>query len=122
MPVSPKSRAGHRPRHQGRFAQSAITWGNAINFINTPGKLASVTGGNLEEKLWKGFSMPKARNRQYGETKKERILTLTQTAWDALEAQGRSLGVSRSELIEQFARGLLGGDLSRELTGKRLAT
>ncbi|PIB14689.1 hypothetical protein AMR42_04900 [Limnothrix sp. PR1529] len=66
--------------------------------------------------------MPKARNRQYGETKKERILTLTQTAWDALEAQGRSLGVSRSELIEQFARGLLGGDLSRELTGKRLAT
>jgi hypothetical protein len=43
----------------------------------------------------------------YDETKVDTLLTLTPTARDNLDKQARELQVSRSEVVERFARGLL---------------
>ncbi len=43
----------------------------------------------------------------YGEVKKDINLTLTPTAIDALAKKAKFLGLSKSELIEKFARGEL---------------
>ncbi|MBI4784190.1 MAG: ribbon-helix-helix protein, CopG family [Oscillatoriophycideae cyanobacterium NC_groundwater_1537_Pr4_S-0.65um_50_18] len=51
-----------------------------------------------------------ADREEYGE-KKDRInISLTPTAQKLLNQQAVSLGVSRSELIEQLARGLVGSN------------
>ena len=42
------------------------------------------------------------------EPKKVASLALTQKALDALDQRAKSLGLSRSELVERFARGLIG--------------
>jgi hypothetical protein len=41
----------------------------------------------------------------YGEVKKDINLTLTPTAIEALAKKAKELGLSRSELVEKFARG-----------------
>ena len=44
----------------------------------------------------------------WDELKAKRTLTLTDTAWENLEAQAKSLGLpSKSELIERVARGII---------------
>jgi hypothetical protein len=42
-----------------------------------------------------------------GENKKPREITVTDTGWIELEQKARSLGLSRSEYIEQIARGAI---------------
>jgi metal-responsive CopG/Arc/MetJ family transcriptional regulator len=44
---------------------------------------------------------------EYGETKDRINISLTPTAQQLLDQQAVLIGVSRSELIEQFARGLV---------------
>lgn len=48
-----------------------------------------------------------AGREEYGEIKERINISLTPTAMKLLDEQGAALGVSRSELIERFARGLL---------------
>jgi hypothetical protein len=56
------------------------------------------------------MSRPRSEREGYGE-KKERVnIGLTPTAQRLLDRKGEILGVSRSELIERFARGLLSTD------------
>lgn len=43
----------------------------------------------------------------YDEVKKDTIVMLTETARQRLKEQADKLGISRSEVIERFARGLL---------------
>lgn len=57
----------------------------------------------------------------YGESKKMVSLTLTQTAVSLLDRMSRTVQLSRSELVEQIARGMIevqGGKLTREQAGK----
>jgi hypothetical protein len=42
-----------------------------------------------------------------GENKKPREITMTDSGWMGLEEKARSLGLSRSEYIEQIARGVI---------------
>jgi hypothetical protein len=44
---------------------------------------------------------------EYGELKKNVKMTLTPTAIALLDAKAQSLGISRSEVIEQYARSLM---------------
>lgn len=44
----------------------------------------------------------------YDEVKKDTIFMLTNTARQQLEVRAKELGISRSELVERFARGLIG--------------
>jgi metal-responsive CopG/Arc/MetJ family transcriptional regulator len=44
----------------------------------------------------------------YDEIKKDTMLTLTETARNQLDERAAELGISRSELVERFARGLIG--------------
>lgn len=43
----------------------------------------------------------------YDEVKKDTIFMLTNTARQQLDTRAKELGISRSELVERFARGLL---------------
>jgi len=66
----------------------------------------------------------KAKDGKYGQTKKRYQIMLTPTAWAELEARGRMMRLSRSELVEQFARGLLPQgepDLSQQQAGELCA-
>ncbi len=49
------------------------------------------------------------------QTKQAVNLSLTQTAWQLLEQQARSYGISRSELVERFARSLSSSSLPSHL-------
>lgn len=53
----------------------------------------------------------KANRLEYGEQKERISVNLTPTAQRLLNEQGESLGISRSELIERFARGLLSAEV-----------
>ncbi|HAX77725.1 MAG TPA: hypothetical protein DCY88_18280 [Cyanobacteria bacterium UBA11372] len=48
--------------------------------------------------------MPKTKHLEYGEPKKVTTMTLTQEAIQELDRQAGELGISRSELVETFAR------------------
>ncbi|HEY9876016.1 MAG TPA: hypothetical protein V6D12_21475 [Candidatus Obscuribacterales bacterium] len=51
---------------------------------------------------------PKGVPLDWDELKAKRTLTLTDTAWEKLEAQALALGLpSKSELIERVARGII---------------
>ena len=50
----------------------------------------------------------------WDELKVKRTIMLTDTAWKKLEAQALELGVSRSEYIEQLARGIISIDVTSE--------
>jgi metal-responsive CopG/Arc/MetJ family transcriptional regulator len=50
---------------------------------------------------------PKADKLEYGENKERINISLTPTAQRLLDEQGTALGISRSELIERFARGMI---------------
>jgi hypothetical protein len=43
----------------------------------------------------------------YDEVKKDTIVMLTETARQCLQEKADKLGISRSEVVERFARGLL---------------
>ena len=65
----------------------------------------------------------RAENRTYGETKKSTTLTLTPTAVEHLDRMAKGLHLSRSELVEQFARGLLDINISeRKVLGEFFAS
>jgi hypothetical protein len=55
----------------------------------------------------------------YDEVKKDTILMLTNTARQRLQQQAEELGISRSELVERFARGLLVSPEQEQPTKKR---
>jgi hypothetical protein len=55
----------------------------------------------------------------YDEVKKDTIFMLTNTARQQLDTRARELGISRSELVERFARGLLVLPEQEEPTKKR---
>ncbi|MFB2977641.1 ribbon-helix-helix protein, CopG family [Microseira sp. BLCC-F43] len=64
------------------------------------------------------MSRPKADREEYGE-KKERVnITITPTAQRLLDQKGEALGVSRSELIERFARGLVSANPEGTMLGE----
>ncbi len=64
----------------------------------------------------KGHKSVKDVGDLYGEKKRVRGLTLTDTAMQGLEVRATELGISKSEVVEQFARGLIGlpSDLTKE--------
>jgi len=49
----------------------------------------------------------KAQPNLYGENKTRRMINLTPTAWEMLKTQAQALETSPSDLIEQFARGII---------------
>ncbi len=55
----------------------------------------------------------------YDEPKERTTLILTQTARTFLDERADALGISRSELVERFARGLVGLP-SQEFAAKKL--
>lgn len=55
---------------------------------------------------------------QYGEPKKKYTITLTETAWLVLEEMATQVGLSRSDLVERFARGLIPSDKRTLLEGE----
>ena len=63
----------------------------------------------------------KTRSTLYGETKKSVSMTLTETAVKVLDQMAIELNLTRSELVEQIARGIIssqGGKVSPEQAGK----
>jgi hypothetical protein len=60
----------------------------------------------------------KADREEYGEKKDRVNISLTPTAQKLLDDQGAALGVSRSELIERFARGLISSNLEVRSLGE----
>ncbi len=64
----------------------------------------------------KGHKSQKGLGDIYEETKQNTMLVLTQTAKENLGQRATELGLSRSELVERFARGLIGqpGELTLE--------
>ncbi|HAZ46933.1 MAG TPA: hypothetical protein DDW76_34380 [Cyanobacteria bacterium UBA11369] len=64
------------------------------------------------------MTRPKADREGYGEKKDRVNITLTPTAQRLLDQQASVLGVSRSELIEQIARGLLGSYPQAKVLGE----
>ncbi|MBP0018377.1 MAG: ribbon-helix-helix protein, CopG family [Cyanobacteria bacterium SBLK] len=65
----------------------------------------------------------RAENKTYGEKKKPTTLTLTPTAVEYLDNMAEGLHLSRSELVEQFARGLLATNISkRKVLGEFFAS
>lgn len=55
----------------------------------------------------------------YSEIKRNTMLTLTDTAKHLLDERARELGVTRSELVEQFARGIIQLPGQEQSTKKR---
>ncbi|WP_416670125.1 ribbon-helix-helix protein, CopG family [Egbenema bharatensis] len=53
------------------------------------------------------MSRQKADREEYGEKKDRVNISLTPTAQRLLDQQGAAMGISRSELIERLARGLI---------------
>lgn len=65
----------------------------------------------------------RAENRAHGETKKSTTLTLTPTAVKYLDNMAEGLRLSRSELVEQFARGFIATNISdRRILGEFFAS
>lgn len=64
----------------------------------------------------KGHKSQKGLGDIYEETKKNTMLVLTQTAKENLDQMATSLGISRSEVVERFARGVISqpGELTLE--------
>jgi hypothetical protein len=62
--------------------------------------------------------MPKSPDRRYGDPKIRKPIMITPEGWDKLKDLADQQGLSRSELIEQFARGLLSPDLQPGLMAK----
>jgi len=60
-----------------------------------------------KQNLIKGKPKKGEARTEYGEAKERCNLTLTPTAIAFLDAKAQSLGISRSELIEQYARSLM---------------
>lgn len=53
----------------------------------------------------------KTRRCLYGQRKKSRTMTISDDGWERLSAIGRAMGgISRSELLERFARGWVSVD------------
>lgn len=83
--------------------------------------MASVMWPIIRRNLW-GIQMTykiKAQDLKYGLAKQRRVLMITDEGWQNLQEMGESLGMSRSELIEQFSRGMLPSD-SEGLDQKRM--
>lgn len=55
----------------------------------------------------KGKKSRKGIGELYDEAKVDTLLTLTPTARGSLDKQAKELEISRSEVVERFARGLL---------------
>lgn len=55
---------------------------------------------------------------EYGEAKKKYTITLTPTAWSTLDEIATQVGLSRSDLVERFARGLIPYDRKTLLEGE----
>lgn len=55
---------------------------------------------------------------EYGEAKKKYTITLTPTAWATLDEMATRVGLSRSDLVERLARGLIPCDRKTLLEGE----
>jgi len=64
------------------------------------------------------MSRQKADREEYGEKKDRVNVSLTPTAQRLLDQQGTVLGISRSELIERLARGLISSNLEARSLGE----
>jgi hypothetical protein len=72
----------------------------------TPQKKPDQTS-DLSEQPVKAETKRKSREPLYGELKKPTMISLTPTASGKLEALASEFSLSRSELIEQIARGMI---------------
>lgn len=70
---------------------------------------ATVTASSLAN-LELGRRPGYGRTPKYGERKKPRGITVTDSGWDGLQHLAQEEGVSVSELIERIGRGLLKSD------------
>jgi hypothetical protein len=51
--------------------------------------------------------MPKSKHKEYGEIKKNVMVTLTPTGTEGLDKIANTMNVSKSELLERIGRGLI---------------
>ncbi|MGO8609244.1 ribbon-helix-helix protein, CopG family, partial [Rhizobium johnstonii] len=76
----------------------------------------------LIERLMERMRMSDRRRQnepmEYGESKKKYTVTLTPTAWTVLDEMANQAGLSRSDLIERIARGLIPFDRRTLLEGE----